>query len=295
MSIYRTWFLASRPWSFSMTAISVSVGGALAALHGGFSWPLYALTLAGAILMHAASNLINDHDDVLNGVDTPDAPTARYRPHPLMEGRLSPAQVRRAVCLLYLLAAASGVYLAATRGWTILWIGLVGAAAGLTYTAAPLKYKYRALGEVSVFLMWGPLMVSGAYFVQRRALSPQALAVSAPFGVLVALVLLANNIRDIPYDRRKGIVTLAMVLGERGGLRLYLALAAAAYLAVAAMSLAGVLPVWSLIVLLSLPLAAALMRRMSRDLPLDADARTAGLDTLFGLLLVASLVLGGRA
>jgi 1,4-dihydroxy-2-naphthoate octaprenyltransferase len=291
MNFYRTWFLASRPWSFSMTAISVSVGSAAAALEGAFSWPLYLLALIGAVMMHAASNLINDHDDVLHGVDAPDVPTARYRPHPLMEGRIGVEQVRRAAYLLYALAALIGIYLAAVRGWTVFWIGLVGTAAGLTYTAAPLKYKYKALGEVSVFLMWGPLMVSGAYFVQRQALSLEALAISLPFGVLVALVLLANNIRDIPYDRRKGIVTLAIVMGERQGLRLYLALVVAAYLAVVGMSLLGPLQAWSLIVLLSVPLALKLLRQMARDVPLDADAQTAKLDTAFGVLLVASLVL----
>jgi 1,4-dihydroxy-2-naphthoate octaprenyltransferase len=295
MDLYRTWFLASRPWSFSMTAISVSVGSAAAALHGEFSWPLYFLCLVGSVMMHAASNLINDYDDVRHGVDSPEVPTARYRPHPLMEGRLGIDQVRMAAYALYFLAALIGIYLAATRGWTVFWIGLIGTAAGLTYTAAPLKYKYKAMGEVSVFLMWGPLMVSGAYFVQRQALSLEVLAISLPFGVLVALVLLANNIRDIPYDRSKGIVTLAIVMGERQGLRLYLALVVAAYLAVVGMSLAGPLRVWSLMVLLSMPLAVKLLRRMARAVPLDADAQTAKLDTAFGLLLVASLVLEGLA
>jgi 1,4-dihydroxy-2-naphthoate octaprenyltransferase len=292
-NIYRNWFLASRPWSFSMTAISVSVGSAVAALDGGFSWALYALALLAAVLMHAASNLINDYDDVRHGVDSPEVPTARYRPHPLMNGVLAPAQVRAGAYLLYGLAAVIGLYLAATRGWPILLIGLVGTAAGLTYTAEPLKYKYKGLGEVSVFLMWGPLMVAGAYFVQRQSVSFEALAISLPFGVLVALVLLANNIRDIRYDKRQGIRTLPILLGERKGLLLYLGLVVAAYAAVVAMSLLGPLEGWSLIVLLTLPLAVQLLRRMASDVPLDADAQTARLDTAFGVLLVVSLLITG--
>jgi 1,4-dihydroxy-2-naphthoate octaprenyltransferase len=117
MHVYRDWFLASRPWSFSMTAISVSVGSALAALDGGFSWPLYFLALIGTVLMHAASNFINDYDDVRNGVDSPEVPTARYRPHPLMDGRLTPVHVRTTAYLLYGLAAVIGIFLTATRGW----------------------------------------------------------------------------------------------------------------------------------------------------------------------------------
>jgi len=125
----------------------------------------------------------------------------------------------------------------------------------VTYTAPPLKYKYSALGEVSVFVMWGPLMVAAAYFVQCRTFSMHAFLISLPFGMLVALVLLANNIRDISHDRSKGILTLAIVLGRRNGLLLF--------------------------------------GQMMKQVPADADARTAQLDTVFGLLLVISLVLAG--
>ncbi len=293
MSIYRNWFLASRPWSFSMTAISISVGSALGAIDGRFSWAYYLVTLFASVLLHAATNLINDYYDVKSGVDTREVATAQYRPHPLVEGKLPAEQIKWAAYILYLLSILTGLYLAATRGWILLWIGLVGAFASLTYTAPPLKYKYSALGELSVFLMWGPLMVSGAYLVQRQAFSLNALWISIPFGALVALVLLANNIRDIHHDRDKGILTLAIVLGQQKGLKLYRWLIILAYLAVLVMSVFGPLYMWSLIVLLSLPLALRLLRQMLNQVPADADARTAQLDTAFGVLLVLSLVLEG--
>jgi len=292
--IYRDWFLAARPWSFTMTFISVSVGGTLAALEGDFSWLFYLLTLFGAVCMHAGCNLINDYEDVRSGVDDPQAPTARYRPHPLMEKRLTPVQVRNTAYLLYLIACLIGFYLAFERGPMVLWIGIVGVIAGIAYTAPPFSYKYKGLGEFSVFLMWGPLMVTGAYYVQRQAISLEAILISIPFGTLVALVLLANNIRDIPYDRSKGIRTLAILLGARGGIALYLGLIIAAYIAVAAMSVLGPLKPWSLLVLLSLPLAVKLLKQMKREVPLDADAQTAKLDTAFGLLLLISLLIGSR-
>jgi 1,4-dihydroxy-2-naphthoate octaprenyltransferase len=276
MNFYRNWFLASRPWSFAMTAISVSVGSAMAAIEGAFDWPLFLLALLSAVLLHAATNLINDYYDVVNGVDTVAAATAQYRPHPLVEG---------------LLAALIGLYLVAVSGPMVLWIGLVGLLAGLTYTAPPLKYKYVALGEVSVFLMWGPLMVEGAYYVQRQSLSLPALWVSLPFGVLVALVLLANNIRDIDHDRSRNILTLAILLGRRRGRDAYLLLMVLSYLGIVA--LAGLLTPWVLIILLTTPLAARLLHEMTHSVPNDADARTAKLDTAFGVLLVVSLVLEG--
>ena len=293
MNIYRNWFLASRPWSFSMTAISVSVGGALAAIYGEFSWFLYIVTLAGTILLHAATNLINDYYDVKSGVDTQEVATAQYRPHPLVEGKLEAGQVRTAAYILYGLSTLIGIYLAATRGWELLGIGLIGAFASIAYTAPPLKYKYSALGEISVFLMWGPLMVAGAFFVQRQEFSTNAFWISLPFGVLVALVLLANNIRDIAHDRDKGVLTLAIVLGRHKGILLYGTLVVLAYLGIILMSIFGPLYLWSLIVLASLPLALRLLKQMKAHVPADADARTAQLDTAFGVLLVVSLVLAG--
>jgi 1,4-dihydroxy-2-naphthoate polyprenyltransferase len=293
MNIYRNWFLASRPWSFTMTAISVSVGGALGAIDGSFSWVLFLITLLGTIFLHAATNLINDYYDVKSGVDTREVSTAQYRPHPLVEGELNAWQVRTVAFVFYGFSAVIGIYLAATRGWELLWIGLIGVFGSFTYTAPPLKYKYSALGEISVFLMWGPLMVAGSYFVQCQAYSTKAFWISLPFGVLVALVLLANNIRDIIQDRDKGILTLAIVLGQRKGLLLYATLVVLAYLGIILMSFFGPLYLWSLIVLLSMPLAFRLLHQMIKQIPADADARTAQLDTAFGVLLVISLVLEG--
>lgn len=291
MSFYKTLFLASRPWSFTMTAISVSVGAVLGAIDGSFSWDLYFLTLLGAICMHGAANLINDYYDVASGIDSQEVSTAQYRPHPLVEGTLSPRFVKTEAYLLFSLAALIGIYLAVTRGWIVLAIGIVGALAGLFYTAPPFKYKYSALGEFSVFLMWGPLMVEGAYFVQRQTLSWDAFLISLPFGVLVALVLLANNLRDRADDEKRGITTIPILLGWQKGMRLYAALIICAYLAVVIMSLLGPLTLWSLIVLLSLPLPVHFLRQMINDTPDDADAQTAKIDTAFGVLLVISLVL----
>jgi 1,4-dihydroxy-2-naphthoate octaprenyltransferase len=293
MDIYRNWFLASRPWSFTMTVISVSVGASLAAIDGNFSWIFYLITLLGTTLLHAATNLINDYYDVKSGVDTQEVGTAQYRPHPLVEGKLKAAHVAFAAYLFYGLSTLIGIFLAATRGWQLLWIGFIGAFASLTYTAPPLKYKYSAMGEISVFLMWGPLMVAGSYFVQRQAFSLNAFWISLPFGVLVALVLLANNIRDINHDRDKGILTLAIVLGQRKCILLYGFLVALAYFSIILMSIFGPLYLWSLIVLLSMPLALRILHQMLKKIPADADARTAQLDTAFGLLLVISLVLEG--
>ncbi len=293
MEQLKNWFMAARPWSFTMTIISVSVGSALAALEGPFSWILYLLAVTGAVLMHAGTNLMNDYYDTRCGVDTEQAATTQYRPHAIVHGLIPARQVLLGAYAFFGTAAVIGIYLTLTCGWTVLLIGLAGIIAGIGYTAPPMKYKYIALGEVSVFLMWGPLMVEGAYFVQRNMLSTSALLVSVPFGVLVALVLFANNIRDIEHDRSCHIRTIANLLGPRAGIHAYLGIMLFAYISTLAITFSGVLTFWGLLVFLSLPLAFKLLREMETQVPNDADARTAKLDTAFGVLLVAALVIKG--
>jgi predicted small integral membrane protein len=100
----------------------------------------------------------------------------------------------------------------------------------------------------------------------------QAFWVSLPFGVLVALVLLINNTRDIGHDRQKGIITIPILIGQRNGFRLYLALVIVAYMGILWMSVFGPLDLWSLIVFVSLPLAIRLLKQVRYEIPVDADA-----------------------
>jgi 1,4-dihydroxy-2-naphthoate octaprenyltransferase len=274
-----------------MSAISVSVGAALAAAHGSFSWPLYLVTVVALCAVHGGVNLMNDFFDFRSGVDIAKVATARYRPHPLVEGRIEPMGVLWISVLLLAAGSLLGLVLAFLRGWEIFWIGLIGVAAGVLYTAPPLAYKYKALGELSVFLMWGPLSVEAAYFVQRQQLSWEAFWVSIPFGLLVALVLFANNLRDAETDESARVSNLAILFGPENGPLVYAAMVVAALASVVVMSVLGPLGPWSLIVLFSIPVAVRLLRTMVREVPPDADARTAQLNTVFGLLLVISMAL----
>lgn len=289
MPILKSLFLAIRPWSFSMSVLSVALGAAVAAASGPIAWGWLLLTLIGAVLIHAAGNVLNDYFDSRNGVDQPDSPTAQYRPHPILGGLLTPRALLVEGLVLLGLATAVGLTLAYFRSTHVLWLALAGLGLTLAYTARPLVLKYRALGEVAVFLVWGPLMVEGAYAVQHDALSLEALIVSIPFGALVALVLLANNLRDIDYDARTGIHTLGTTLGREQGLKLFRALMLSAYAYTGVAVAFGVLSPWVLAVFLSLPMAFELLGRLRAEMPAMADAMTAKLDTVFGVLFLGGI------
>ena len=287
----KDYIIATRPWSLSMTFISVTVGTLIAWQEGPVAWGWYALTVIGMFLFHSAVNVLNDYFDSKYQVDQPDSPTALYRPHPIFAGLMTPKQLLMEAVLLFAATIAIGLTLAWFRSLWVLWIGIGGFLAGVLYTAGPVKYKYKALGELPVALMWGPGMVEGAYAVQRDALSWRALWICIPFGVLVALVLFANNFRDMAYDARQKVKTLGIVLGPRGSMVVYIGFIVAAYLAILAMVVLKVLSPWGLLVFLSLPKAVSLIRTFMKAVPDAADAMTAQLDTIFGILLLAALVL----
>lgn len=291
MARIKDYFIATRPWSFSMSLISVSLGTVLAAKAGPISWPWYIMVALGITFFHAAANVINDYFDTRYRIDQEDSPTAKYRPQPIIAGMLTPRQLLAEAVVLFGLTFVVGMTMALSLSWHVLWIGFLGFLASVYYTAAPIKFKYRALGELAVFFVWGPLMVEGAYAVQRQALSLEALLLSVPFGILVALVLFANNMRDLTYDARHEIKTLSILLGPRGSQLLFAGMIVAAYLYVLVLIALGHLGLWGLLIFASLPQAVSLIRTFRREIPDMADALTAKFDTLFGLLFLAALLL----
>jgi len=287
----KDYFIATRPWSFTMSLISVSIGTLIAAEEGPILFGWYALVCIGIVCFHATANIYNDYFDTRYQVDQPDSPTARYRPQPILAGMFTPAQLLTEAIILNIITILIGLILSFGRSMLVFWIGLAGFLACFFYTAGPVKFKYKAWGEFFVFLMWGPLMFEGAFAVQRQALSLKAFYISIPFGILVGMVLLANNIRDIAYDSRQGIKTIGILLGSRRSIYLYAGFILAAYLYVIGMVLAGILSPWGLLVLLSLPKAISLLKSFMKKIPEAADAITAQLNAIFGLLLIVSLLL----
>jgi len=291
MKQFGKYILVTRPWSFTMSLISVSVGTLLAAEIGPISWPWFVATAVGIVFFHAAANVINDYFDTQNEIDTPDAPTAKYRPQPIISGILTPRQVLIFAIILFTITAAIGFIIAFMRSWHIIWIGMLGLATAIFYTAGPVKFKYRALGEIAVFLMWGPLMVSGAYAVQLQTLSLKPLLISVPFGILVALVLFANNMRDIAFDSRQNVKTVSIMVGLKNSFLIFAGLILAAYIYVFGMIILGMMSLWGLIIFLSVPKAWSLLKTFKRETPDMADALTAQFDTVFGVLLMLALFL----
>ena len=256
VEVLRLWYRATRPFSFTASVIPVLVGSLLA-FQREVHLVRFALALAGAVLIHAGTNLVNDYFDHVKGADGPHS----LGPSGVIQRELlTPRAVLLGGIICFALGSVIGLALVAMTGMPLLWLGLASVAAGFFYTAAPVSLAYVGLGEVTVFLFMGPVIVMGAHYVQVEEWSRTAFLVSLPVAFLVTGILHANNMRDIEDDRRTGKRTIATIIGRRWANREYYALVGAAYVALVAMVVAGVAPWTSLVALATLPAAVKAVR-----------------------------------
>ena len=158
----RTISATVKPESLIISIISGSAGTALAALYGPIHWGYFVLTILGITLLHAGANVINDYFDYRNRIDTEEVPGSyATEARVLVQKKLKPSQVLLIGLVLCGLSLPIGIYLTLVRGLPVFILGFVGFLTGLFYTARPIALKYIALGEPAVFLMFGPLMVTG--------------------------------------------------------------------------------------------------------------------------------------
>ena len=162
------WLLASRPKTLPAAAAPVIVGSAVAFWQHSFVLLPALVTLFTALLLQIGANLANDVFDYHRGVDVPE------RLGPLRvttAGLLSPRQVVIAMGVVFGAASILGIYLLTFAGWPVLVIGLSAIIAALAYTGGPFPYGYYGLGDVFVFLFFGPVAVMGTYYIQTATVS----------------------------------------------------------------------------------------------------------------------------
>ena len=286
-----------RPFAFTASIVPVAAGGALAWADGRFDLGLFLLALAGGVLLHSGTNIVNEVYDVRQGVDTITSPRAS---HAILKGRISERDALRVAYACFALAALIGLALIAVRGWPIAVLGAAGLVCGYFYTAPPFQLKYRALGVPLVFVLMGPLMTVGAYYAVAGTWSWTALALSIPVGLLVAAILHGNEWRDISEDARAGIVTLSTRFGKDAAHVGYLALILGAYVALGVGVALAILPPTTMLAVLALPFLAQVMRDAELGATGQAraiamiDLETARLHLAFGSLLVVGVLLSSR-
>ena len=250
MDAVSRWLLITRASVFPMTLTSALVGGLLA-LAGPtpvtLYWLYFAEALVGVLLAHAANNMINDYFDLAGGVDSDDYVRGQYAPHPILSGLISKGGLVTAIALVNLVDLAILVHLTSVWGWPVAAFALSGLFISVFYVAPPLKLKHRGLGEPGVFIVWGPLMIAGTFFVSTGQLPPWVWAASIPYAILVTTVLLGKHVDKLPADAAMGIRTLPVILGDERARWISQVLMVSFFVAVLLLVLTGTFGVWTLL------------------------------------------------
>jgi 1,4-dihydroxy-2-naphthoate octaprenyltransferase len=212
LDLVSRWLIATRAAVLILTFLSAAVAGLLAARDGLFQGVPWLLLTVGLVMAHATNNLLNDLVDFLRGVDEDNYFRTQYGPQTVQQGLLTKRQLLAYAAVTGAIAAGCGLLLAVLRGGPILVLMAVGAAFVVFYTW-PLKYI--GLGEVTVLLVWGPLMVGGGYFAVTGEWEGNVLLASLPCALGAAAVIFGKHIDKLEADKRKGIRTLPVLLGER--------------------------------------------------------------------------------
>lgn len=301
LDVVSRWLIATRAAVFVMTVVSAGIGGILAARDGQFSGLNFAACLIGLVFAHATNNLVNDLTDHLQGVDRGNYFRAQYGPQPLEHGLMSVRDVLRYTAITGAVALAAGIYLVAATGTIALGLLLAGVVFVLFYTW-PLKHI--GLGEPTVLLVWGPLMVGGSYLVTAGQWSWDAALIGTAYALGPTAVLFGKHTDKLEADRVRGILTLPVILGEPLARRSVIAMLYAQLLAVLALVVQGALGWPLLLVLLALPLLRDTAAVFSRPRPSERPANFPAhiwptylvayafrYNRRFGLLFIAGLLL----
>ncbi|HET8643756.1 MAG TPA: 1,4-dihydroxy-2-naphthoate polyprenyltransferase [Pseudonocardiaceae bacterium] len=215
------WIEGARLRTLPNAVAPVVVGTGAAAAIDGLVWWRAGVALLVALALIIGVNYANDYADGVRGTD-------RIRVGPVRlvgSGLAAPESVKRAAYIALGVAAVAGlVLIIGSRQWLLLVIGALCLPAAWFYTGGKRPYGYRALGELAVFVFFGPVAVLGTLYVQTGQINGLAIGCSVAVGAFSAAVLVANNLRDIPTDTESGKRTLAVLLGDRDTRLLYLAL-----------------------------------------------------------------------
>ena len=254
----KVWWQAFR-YHFVPPSIFPAVLGGLVswATNSGFTALYFLLVLIAIIVNHVGLNMTDDYFDYKHSVDK--LVPGEKNPYTggsgtLSSGLLSPKSMFNAFVICYLITIAVGIFLTLTCGLPILAFGLFGVFCAVFYTAPPISFSHHGLGELAMLVNFGSVIGLGAFYVQAQTITLQAFLATLPMGIMLFSMIVINEIPDIEEDRAAGKLTLVARYGKKAGVKLYVASWVCTYTVIVGSVALGILPLFTLFSLLSLPL-----------------------------------------
>lgn len=286
----KAWLFATRPWSFPASTMPVVATLAYLFWIGeAVNWLIGLWTLVTVVLFHAAGNTWSDYFDFKRGVDTENTIGGTS----ITSGDFRADEIKRLSSWLLAIAVLSGIALTYCTGLPTLYFGLAGCILTLLYPTL----KYHALGDLDIFLTYSLLPILGTSFVATGYIVENTLWLVLPIGFITMGILHINNMRDIEHDRLAGIHTFAMLIGKRASAVIYSLELLLPFLWIVGCAIYGSMPVWSLLVLVTLKPAidnsrkAIAFSRSDSESVNGVDEATAKLQLMFSILLAVSFLI----
>ncbi len=236
MSTVKNWISAFRLRTLFLAVATVVLGSGLALHEGNFSMTTLLLTLLLAVAIQILANLANDLGDFQKGTDTTGRRQGPART--LQSGKISVREMKGAIAIFSTICIITGLALVMDvidyipRSYIFLLIGLGGASilAALFYTLGRHAYGYKGWGDLLAFIFFGPVPVIGTYFLHTHILDFHPVMPAIGMGLISAMILNINNMRDIENDKASGKVTFAVKLGIKKAKIYHMAMTLATFL-----------------------------------------------------------------
>ncbi len=269
LDVISKWLIATRSAVTLVTVYSCVIAGILAARDGHFSWLPFLIVTLGLFIAHGTNNILNDYTDFTRGVDKDNYFRTQYGVHPLVQKFWDTSTSIRWFIVSGALAALAGVYALLYTGFSITTIYLFafGAVVLLAYTY---PFKYWGIGEFMIFLIWGPVMIAGVYFVLSGVWNWNVVLAGVPFGLSVASVNVGKHIDKSEADREKGVGTFPVRVGETAARRVNQAAVALIYFVTLYLVLDGYFTPAMLVIFLAYKEALMLIGVMNKPKPAQA-------------------------
>lgn len=250
MSPAKLMWQMTRPHTLTATFVPVILGTVIALFDAHMNWAMFIAMLLACLCLQIATNLFNEYYDFKRGLDTADSVGIGGG---IVRHGLKPQNVLTVAFMLYAVAAVIGVYIFIETSWWLLIIGVAGMAVGYLYTGGPLPIAYTPFGELFSGIFMGTAFILIATFIQTGTISTLSILISIPMGVLVGLINMSNNIRDIEEDTVGGRKTLPILLGRERAITVLAAGFVFAYGWIVVLVVLGEITPWALVALLSIP------------------------------------------
>jgi len=212
----KAWIQAFRLRTLPLALASILMGIIVSYIHNSFNMQVSIWAVITTLLLQILSNLANDYGDAMKGTDNKD----RLGPERTVQsGIISPKSMKYAIIVFSLLSLVSGIYLIwlsnidFINAFIFLLIGILAIAAAIKYTVGKRAYGYSGLGDLFVFIFFGPVAVLGSFYLNSGYISYDVIFPAITVGLLSTAVLNLNNMRDLGNDKKSGKNTIVVLLG----------------------------------------------------------------------------------